>query len=305
MSDERSASISADEILAAVGLALVATDASGVVVFWNQAAEKLYGWSAEEAVGRQIEELTTPQVGHQAAEEMAAALCDGSPWSGGFPMSQKDGTVFPALVTDRGIYRDGKLVGLVGLTSNLGTAVRPLLERSPDAALVLRADAVVTYASPSAGLLFGAEASVLGASVLPLLHPDERQLLTRAMNEVDVGGVRPAVEVRVQTGTGWAWVEAVLTNMLDDAQVRGVVCSLRRSRRREAHQATEQQVEQLTTALQSRILIEQAKGFLTGRYGMAPKVGFAWLRGYARDHNMRIHEVARQVLAGAIVQSMN
>ena len=301
MSDEQLASISAEEILAAVGLALIVTDLSGAVVYWNRAAHDLYGWTAEEAVGRQVEELTVPEVGHEAAGEITEALRDGVPWSGGYPVRQKDGTVFPALVTDQGIYRGGHLVGLVALTASLGSALRPLLDRSTDAALVLRSDAVVTYTTPSVSQLFGWEESIVGTSVLPLLHPDERPALARFMQDVVADpGAHPAIEIRVLTESGWVWAEAALTNMLDDSDVRGVVCSLRRSLRREAHESAELLAEQLSTALQTRSIIEQAKGFLAARHGCAPDDGFERLRAYARSNNMRIHEVARSVLAGHI-----
>ena len=298
MSESQLASISAEEMLAAVGLALIATDLAGTIVFWNPAAEELFGWSAQEAVGRRLEDVTVPQVGDDVASQMQAALRDRLPWSGGSRVRQKDGTVIPALVTDRGIYRDGQLIGLVGLTANLGSALRPLLERSSDAALVLRADAVVTYASPSVSRLFGWQESIVGSSLLPLLHPDERPVLTRSMADVAAHpkGVRSAAEIRVQTGSGWVWTEAAFTSMLDDSEVRGVVCNLRRSLRREAHESAELLAEQLDTALRSRIVIEQAKGFLTGRQGITPDEGFERLRAHARSHNLRIHEVARRVM---------
>jgi PAS domain S-box-containing protein len=45
-------------LLNAVHEAVIATDPSGVVLYWNHFAEGLYGWTAEEAVGRNILELT-------------------------------------------------------------------------------------------------------------------------------------------------------------------------------------------------------------------------------------------------------
>lgn len=298
MSDEDPGAFSTDEILESAGLAVIATDVSGVVVFWNRAAQDLYGWKSSEAVGRKIEELTVPEMGQEAASEIMAALRDGVPWTGGFPVRRKDGTVFPALVTDRGIYRDGSLVGLVGVTTNLGSALRPLLERSTDAALLLRSDAVVTYASPAVNQLFGWEDSIIGTSIVPLLHPDERPALARLMEEVVAQpGAHPAIEIRVLTEGGWVWAEAALTNLLDDPDVRGVVCNLRRSLRREAHETAEQRVAQLNTALESRIIIEQAKGFLAAKYDIEPDGAFQRLRSYSRNHHLVIREVARQVVA--------
>ena len=211
---------------------------------------------------------------------------------------RKDGTVFPALVTDAGIYRNGTLVGIVGVTTNLGSALRPLLERSTDAALVLRSDAVVTYASPAVKQLFGWEDSIVGTSVVPLLHPDERPALAQFMDEVVAQpGAHPALEIRVLSEESWVWAEAALTNMLDDPDVRGVVCNLRRSLRREAHETAELRVEQLNTALQSRVIIEQAKGFLAARYDLEPDQAFQRLRSYSRNHHLVIREVARRVVA--------
>src|SRR3954464_14514887 len=156
----------AGEQLAALGQAVISTDPAGVIVYWNAAAEGLYGWSAREAVGRNIASLNVPEMTQDLAEDIMAALRAGVPWSGGFPVRRKDGSLFPALVTDAGIYRDSRLVGIIGGSTNLGTALRPLLERSTDAALVLRSDAVVAYASPAVHQLFGwAEESLVGASI--------------------------------------------------------------------------------------------------------------------------------------------
>ena len=95
MSDDDVGSFTAEEILGSQAQAVIATDVDGVVVYWNRAAEELYGWSAEEAVGRKVEELTVPEVSRAAAGEIMDALRDGTTWSGGFPVRRKDGTVFP------------------------------------------------------------------------------------------------------------------------------------------------------------------------------------------------------------------
>jgi PAS domain S-box-containing protein len=292
--------ISAAEQLDAIGQAVITTDPDGVVVHWNPAAERLYGWTAQEAVGRDIATLAIPDVAQDVGAEIMAALRDGTAWSGGFPVRRKDGSLFPALVTDAGIYRDGRLVGIVGVSTNLGSALRPLLERSTDAALLLNSDAVVTYASPAVELLFGWEQDTLvGTSIVPLLHEEDRRALAVLIEDVVAHpGVHPPAEVRVQAFHDWRWAEIAFTNLLDDPSVRGVVCNMRPSPARVVQEQAELRARQLETALQSRLVIELAKGYLVGRDGVTPDDAFATLRSYARSHHLSIHDVCRRVAEG-------
>ena len=55
--------------------------------------------------------------------------------------------------------------------------------------------------------------------------------------------------------------------------------------------------EQLRHALQSRIVIEQAKGVLAERYGLDMRTAFDVLRRSARNHRMSIHALAEAVVA--------
>lgn len=52
---------------------------------------------------------------------------------------------------------------------------------------------------------------------------------------------------------------------------------------------------QLQQALDSRIAIEQAKGFVAHTHGVDVDTAFALLRGYARSHGMLLRDVAQQV----------
>jgi transcriptional regulator with GAF, ATPase, and Fis domain len=67
--------------------------------------------------------------------------------------------------------------------------------------------------------------------------------------------------------------------------------------------------DQLQTALDSRVVIEQAKGVLAERRGISMERSFAALRGYARQTNQRLTEVAAAVarrdsdIAAKVVES--
>lgn len=54
--------------------------------------------------------------------------------------------------------------------------------------------------------------------------------------------------------------------------------------------------EQLQGALNSRVIVEQAKGVLAQRGNLPMHEAFGRLRSYARSHNLRLSDVARQVI---------
>jgi GAF domain-containing protein len=59
--------------------------------------------------------------------------------------------------------------------------------------------------------------------------------------------------------------------------------------------------DQLQTALNTRVIIEQAKGVLVARSGnLSPEEAFAALRGYARSQHLRLSELARDVVRGTV-----
>jgi GAF domain-containing protein len=58
--------------------------------------------------------------------------------------------------------------------------------------------------------------------------------------------------------------------------------------------------EQLQNALNSRVIIEQAKGYLAERHHEGLTEAFARLRNHARSHNQRLTTVAREVVGGTL-----
>ena len=58
--------------------------------------------------------------------------------------------------------------------------------------------------------------------------------------------------------------------------------------------------EQLNHALNSRIVIEQAKGMVAERAGIDMGQAFGLLRAHARSHNLRLADVARGIINGIL-----
>lgn len=63
---------------------------------------------------------------------------------------------------------------------------------------------------------------------------------------------------------------------------------------------TKQLAEQLQYALDSRIVVEQAKGIVAARSGADVHQALDRLRSHARSHNRKLHEVASDVIEGRL-----
>jgi len=106
-------------LLDAVEQAVIATDLNGTVIFWNSFAETLYGWPAAEALGANILDLTPSPALREKASEILESLKSGQSWTGEFEVQRRDGTFFPAMVTDSPIINsEGELVGFVGVSTD-------------------------------------------------------------------------------------------------------------------------------------------------------------------------------------------
>ena len=68
----------------------------------------------------------------------------------------------------------------------------------------------------------------------------------------------------------------------------------------ELRNAAEDMNGRLQHALDSRIIIEQAKGILAERTGLSPVEAYEQIRRHARNSNQKIHAVADQIVAGTL-----
>lgn len=115
------------QLLNAIDQAIIATDLDGTVTYWNKGAERLYGWSAEEALGCSILELNIPSDGLFHAGEIMQSLKAGRVWSGDIVLRHKDGHIFPVHVTNSPVLDDaGQMVGIVGLSEEVSERVDTL-----------------------------------------------------------------------------------------------------------------------------------------------------------------------------------
>jgi two-component system cell cycle sensor histidine kinase/response regulator CckA len=108
------------QLLNAVQQAVVATDPEGIVIFWNKFAELLYGWTAEEAAGQDIQELTPSPFLREHGAQIVERGAAGEAWTGEFLVQGKSGKSFPALLTTSPVLDErGTVLGFVTVSIDL------------------------------------------------------------------------------------------------------------------------------------------------------------------------------------------
>ena len=72
--------------------AIIVHDLEWTILFWNKGAERMYGWSAEEAIGQRMTDLVSLDYPHSFS--LTTELLDKGEWSGEVEQRRKDGTKF-------------------------------------------------------------------------------------------------------------------------------------------------------------------------------------------------------------------
>lgn len=117
-------------LLRAVEQAVIATDLNGTILYWNSFAERLYGWTAEEALGANVVEIMPADTTREQAMEIMSSLREGKSWAGELLVRRKDGSVFPAMITDSPTFDEqGELIGVVGVSIDISQRKQAEAER--------------------------------------------------------------------------------------------------------------------------------------------------------------------------------
>lgn len=87
------------------------------------------------------------------------------------------------------------------------------------------------------------------------------------------------------------------------AQALADVATIGILQQRSAHRNA-QLAEQLQLALNSRVAIEQAKGVLAQHHGVPMTTAFEALRGHAREHNIKLTDLATAIVHGNLSPSV-
>ncbi|MES2536158.1 MAG: EAL domain-containing protein [Pseudomonadota bacterium] len=107
-------------LLASVEQAVIATDLDGLIIYWNPFAQKMYGWSSAEVLGRSILDVIPSESMRVNAHEIMTRLKAGESWDGEYLVRHRDGHDIPIHVTDSPIRDErNQLIGVIGISTDI------------------------------------------------------------------------------------------------------------------------------------------------------------------------------------------
>jgi PAS domain S-box-containing protein len=95
---------------------VIGTNIAGLVVYWNDRAEALFGWRTDEALGRNILDVTPTRNSADEAARIMERIRRGESWSGPFIVQRSDGTPIVVDITNYPVKVDERVIGVIGVS---------------------------------------------------------------------------------------------------------------------------------------------------------------------------------------------
>ena len=165
--------------------AIVSKDLNGIIISWNRAAERMFGYTADEAVGRSIRMIIPADRQHEE-DTVLAHIRAGEPLTHFETVRQrKDGSLIPISLTVSPIYDDsGRVVGASKIARDTTDRIKgaeaarrlaAVVESSDDAIVTKTLDSIIMSWNPAAERMFGYTAAEAIGRSIRMLIPDHLQ----------------------------------------------------------------------------------------------------------------------------------
>ena len=243
--------------------AIVISDASGNISYWNRGAERLFGWSREEAAGRDVHQLlrTGPP---QTLAEVRRILEEKQHWEGEIEQSCKDGRriIVSTGWTLEGAEPDAPILQLsIDATERKRAEealrrsekrYRSFVDEDLTGNLIMKADGSIVTCNPAFARIFGFDSveEAKRANFLSLLHTRKEGLELIANLQPNESIHRPELEMRERDGEA-VYVVAKFDGSFDEAgrlvEVKGYLFNDTKRKRLEEQLVQAQKMEGLGT----------------------------------------------------------
>ena len=255
-------------LLASVGQAVIAIDPQGLILYWNKAAEDMYGWSEAEALNNQLAVLV-PSASPEKLRDLIKASKEGAAWTGDLLSQRRDGSIFPVLATQTPMFDErGELKALIGVSTDISERKRAekaaedrsaIVESTPDGVLTIGLDGTILTWNRGAEELYGYGPEEIIGKNMSLLDTDVGEERLSAMTMIGVGETVRDFEI-VRRRRDGSLVHVSLTGSPiygDDGTVVGVASIGRdiTDRKRLEQELSRQAVHDSLTGLPNRALL--------------------------------------------------
>ena len=182
-------------LLARLPEAVFCTDLDGTVTFWNEGAERLYGWSAGEMLGHPVLDRYPCALAAEVQQRLHRAAA-GEEWHGEWLDTRRDGArVWTDASITRVLDRDGRPAGLLGIIRDITERRRAEQER-----IALEHRLQETQKLESLGVLAGGIAhdfnnlltGILGNASLAKLDLPPDSPLENSIGQIETAALRAA-----------------------------------------------------------------------------------------------------------------
>ena len=178
--------------------AIIGKDSDGIITSWNQAAERIFGYSASEAVGQSISLIVPPELQHEEDEVLGRVNAgEGVDHYETVRQTKSGRQVQISLAVSPIKTPDGAIVGASNIARDITESKRlerdahhfaAIVASSDDAIISKTLDGTVVTWNPAAEQLFGySAAEIIGRSIRQILPPGREAEEDDVLNAVRQG----------------------------------------------------------------------------------------------------------------------
>jgi len=254
------------QLLANVHDAVIATDDQFILTAWNRAAEEMYGWKAEESIGKKVSEIIRSEFTEAQGNEMLRTLAETGRYHVEVIQYRRDGKpIYVEWTTIALRDENGRITGYVSVNRDITERKRTeealrrseeqyrlITENTHDLICMLDQEGNFIYVSPSCREVLGcAPEELTGGSFLSLVHPDDKNAVMKTFQRaLFSNGRRVEFRYKHQNG-GWRNFESVWGWIFDGERnpQRAVVVSRDITERK----CAEKEINMLARAIRSTI----------------------------------------------------
>ncbi len=224
-------------------VAVIGDGGSGALTFVSPNVTRLFGWQPAELCGRQAMSLVHAADVDRVAKAFAIVANDaGAHGTVEFRLACADGSYRWVEETISNLTNLPGVEGFVGNIRDISSRrdaeeklaqrerlTRALAAKASEVAKVVGLDGYVRYRNPSASsVVVAAEGDTVDFTRLDYVHADDRALVRAAMGSLaEPDATARMTYRRIGTDGQWRWVEEVITNCVNDPDIRGLVVNVR------------------------------------------------------------------------------